>query len=141
MAGVDKFANGYHYGDYSGVVWYGPPTEGFWLDRLAVSDCYIGPLFRGVLDRCWKESGGEQVPRLASEWNTLEGWAAASGRVPVQSVDAAEFAEALARLGPADVVEHCAGCTVEECLECAKIVRGFIGNHLSRGVGLFIEDD
>jgi hypothetical protein len=136
-----EFAHGYHYGDYSGVVLYGPPTDGFWLDRLAVSDCYIGPLFRGILDRAWRELGGEGVPRLASEWNTLEGWAAGGGPVPVAPADAAEFAEALSQLGPADVAEHCAGCTVEECLRCAAVVREFIGSRLARGVSLFIEDD
>ena len=93
--------------------------------RLAVSDCYIGPLFRGILDRAWRESGGERMPRLASDWNTLEGWAAGGRQVPVVPADAAEFAEALAQLSPADVAEHCAGCTVEECLRSAAVVREF----------------
>ena len=37
MAEVTTFAHGYHYGDYSGVIFYGPPTNIFWVDRLAVS--------------------------------------------------------------------------------------------------------
>ena len=62
MSEVNEFAHGYHYGDYSGVIFYGPPTDGFWLDRFAVSDCYIRPLFLGILDRVWRESGGEGLP-------------------------------------------------------------------------------
>lgn len=141
MAEVEEFAHGYHYGDYSGVVFHGPPTDGKWLDRLAISDRYMYPLFRGILDRAWRESGGERVPRLASEWNTLEGWAAGGGPIPVTHTDAAEFAAALARLGPADVAEDCAGCTVEECLRCAAVVGEFIGSRPARGVGLHFEDD
>lgn len=141
MTGPDKFSHGLHYGDYSGVVWTGSPTEGSRRDRLAVSNCYINPLFSSILDRFWKELAVEQAPRLALEWNTLEGWVAASGPVPVNDRDAAEFADALAHLGPTDVVEHCAGCTVDDCLECAKAVREFIDDHLTRGAGLFIEVD
>jgi len=141
VAEIEEFAHGYHYGDYSGVIFYGPPAGGVWPDRLAVSDCYIGPLFRGILSRAWRESGGERVPRLVSEWNALKGWAAGSGPVPVTPADAVAFAEALARLGPADVAGHCAGCTVEECLRCAAVVREFIGNRQARGVSLFIKDD
>jgi hypothetical protein len=138
---VEDFAHGKHYGDYSGVVFYGPQTNGFWLDRLAVSNCYIDPLFRGVLDRASRESGGGGVPRLAADWNALEGWKAGSGPVAIAQEDAAEFAEALAQLGSRDVAEYCWGCTVDECLRCAAVVREFICSRLARGVNLFIEDN
>jgi hypothetical protein len=141
VAEVTEFAHGYHYGDYSGVILYGPPAAGLWLDRLAVSDRYIDPLLRGILDRAWRESGGERVPRLASDWNTLSGWVAGGGPVPVPPTDAAEFAAALAQLTPTDLAEHCAGCTVEECLRCAGVIREFINSRLARGAGVFIEDD
>ncbi len=138
MVDVDEFAHGYRYGDYSGVVFYGPPTDGFWLDRLAVSNCYMRPLFHSVLDRAWRD--GRPVPQLAAEWNAVAGWRN-GGVCEVPTVDAAEFASALAQVASADVAEHCAGCTVEECLHCAAIVREFVGSRLARGVSLFIEDD
>jgi hypothetical protein len=55
MTDAEDFSHG-SYGDYSGVVFYGPPTNGFWLDRLAVSDRYIAPLFAAVLDRSREKS-------------------------------------------------------------------------------------
>lgn len=45
MVEIEEFAHGYHYGDYSGIVFYGPPIDGSWRDRLAISDCYIDPMF------------------------------------------------------------------------------------------------
>jgi hypothetical protein len=140
VAEAEDFSHG-SYGDYSGVVFYGPPTNGFWLDRLAVSDIYIDPLFRGILDRAWRESDGERIPRLAADWNTGEGWVADGGPVPVAGDDAAELIGALAQLDPADVAEHCAGCTAEKCLRCASVVQDFIGTRLARGVSLFIKDE
>lgn len=141
MAETEEFAHG-NYGDYSGVIFYGPPTNGFWFDRIAVSYCYIGPLFRGILDRAWQETGGDGVSRLASEWNTFEGWAAVgAGRVIVQPADAAQFVEALTRLRPADITKHCAGCTVEDCLRCAAAIREFITDRQAQGSPVFIEDD
>jgi hypothetical protein len=138
VAKVEEFAHGYCYGDYSGVVFYGPPTEGFWLDRLAISNCYSLPLFCGVLDRAWRDGG--KVPRLTAEWNAGTGWRN-GGLCEVSTADAAEFATALAQIVPADLAEHCAGCTVEECLRCAALVREFVSSRLARGVSLFIEDD
>jgi hypothetical protein len=138
---MNEFAHRYHYGDYSGVIFYGPPTDGFWLDQLAVSNCYIGPLFRGILDRVWRESGGEGLPCIVSEWNTLTGWTNGGGPVPVSADDAAGFIHALVQLDPCDVAQHCAGCTVEECLRCAGVIREFIGSRLDRGLSPFIEND
>lgn len=128
----NKFAHGIRYGDYSGVTWYGPPTSGFWLDKLAVSCLYIDPLFRGILER-------EQVLQLATEWNLMEGWAAMNSPTPVATKNALAFAEALARLEPEDVAKHCHGSSVEECLECAAMIRKFIEDHVSSGVELFVE--
>ena len=141
MASMDEFAHGRHYGDYSGVVFYGPPTNGFWLDRLAASDIYIGPLFRAVLDRSWQQFGGQAVPRLVSEWNTLGGWAAAAGITEVPPGDAEALVAALARVTAADLAPHCAGCTPDECLRCGSAVREFLAGRLARGVPVFIEDD
>jgi hypothetical protein len=140
VAKVEEFAHGCLYGDYAGVVFYGPPTNGLWRDRLDISDRFIDPLFRGMLDRAWAESGGDRVPQLASDWNTLSGWAAGGAPVPIAPDDAIEFIAALAQLSPADVAKHCAGCTVEECLRCAVVVREFVVSHLAREVSLFIED-
>jgi hypothetical protein len=135
-----EFSHGYHYGDYSGVVFYGPPLEYLWIDRLAVSDCYIEPLFRGVLDREWQNSGGEQIPRLVKEWLTLTGWCA-GGQVLVTPKEAVEFTTALGQLNSSDVSDHCHGCTVEDCLRCAVVIREFIEKRLARGIDIFIEND
>jgi hypothetical protein len=54
---------------------------------------------------------------------------------------AAELAEALAQLGAEDVAPHCAGCTVEECMRCAAVIRAFIVDRLTPEGSLFIEDD
>ena len=50
MTEAEDFSHG-SYGDYSGVSFYGPPENGFWFDRLAVSDRFIRPLFLAILDR------------------------------------------------------------------------------------------
>jgi hypothetical protein len=59
---------------------------------------------------------------------------------PIGPEDAAEFAEQLAQIGPADLAEHCAGCSVEDCLQCASVIREFITSRLTQGISLFIED-
>ncbi len=138
MAETEKFAHG-SYADYSGVNFYGPPVHGMWLDQLAVSYRYMNPLFLGILDRSWRESGGEQVPRLVSEWCQLIGWADGSRRTLIDRNDAWELVATLTQLDSTDIVEHCAGCTVEECLECAAVIREFISCRLSSGVSLFME--
>jgi hypothetical protein len=142
MAEITEFAHGFHYGDYSGVVFYGPPTEGFWLDRLAVSDAYIDPLFRTILDRFWHETGGEDTPRIVSEWNTLTGWAEiGAGIVLVLPQEAQALASALGAVTVADLTPHVAGTTVEECRRCAEVIRTFIYAHLVKSLDLFIESD
>jgi hypothetical protein len=142
MVTIDDFAHGYHYGDYSGVVFYGPPSDGLWLDRLAVSSCYIGPLFRAVLDRSWRNSGGERVPRLASEWNTLDGWSAcAAGPVPVSPKDAEALAAALCELTPDDLAPNCAGSTPDECMRSAAVIIEFLRSRLARDAKVCIEQE
>lgn len=142
MAETEEFAHGSVYGDYSGVVFYGATRGGCSLDRLAVSDSYIDPLFRAVLDRSWRDSGGERVPRLASEWNTQEGWSAcAAGRTPVSQQDIEELVTAFTQVTSPDLAPHCAGSTREDCLRCAVVIKEFVANQLSRDAILFMEDD
>jgi hypothetical protein len=142
MEEITRFAHGFHYGDFSGVVFYGPPFNGFWLDRLAVSDCYIGPLFRAILDREWRESGGESLLKVLSEWNTLTGWAdIGAGIVPLTSQEAEELCLALSRTTAEDLAIHVAGVTVTDCLECAAAIRAFIHNRLVEGKTVSIEND
>jgi hypothetical protein len=140
VAGKDEFAHGFHYGDYFGILFYGPPTDGYWLDRLAVSNIYMGPLFRAILDRSWQESGGDNVPRLVSEWNTLEGWSnIGAGKTEVPPTVAKELVAAFDRITVDDLALHCAGCTPDECLRCGAAVREFLASRLAQG--LFIEVD
>ncbi|VTT98060.1 Uncharacterized protein OS=Chamaesiphon minutus PCC 6605 GN=Cha6605_2846 PE=4 SV=1 [Gemmataceae bacterium] len=135
-----EFAHGVLYGDYSGVVFYGEPNKGYWTDRLDVSDRFIDPLFRAVLDRAWAESGGELVPRLASDWNTLEGWAGcAIGVTEVAGRDAEDLMAAFGEVTAADLDPHVAGASVEDCLRCAGVIREFVRERLARG-RLFIDD-
>ncbi|MBY0460564.1 MAG: hypothetical protein K2V38_24880 [Gemmataceae bacterium] len=142
MVEITRFAHGYHYGDYSGVVFYGLPENGFWSDRLAASNTYISPLFFAILDREWRESGGERTPRLVSEWNTLTGWAGCgAGIVPVSPEDANALLGALISLTATDLSPHVAGCTAEECLECASAIRDFLYAHLALEHPLFVADD
>ncbi|SFI05595.1 hypothetical protein [Planctomicrobium piriforme] len=142
MTDVMEFAHGDRYGDYSGVVFYGPPNDGIWSDRIEVSDIYLDPLFHGILTRAWRASEGESVGRLTSDWNTVSGWSSnAVGRVPVSPEDAAEFSNALSQLDCQDVAEYCVGCTPEECLRCAALIREFIDSRLTNGLALFIEED
>jgi hypothetical protein len=138
----EEFAHGYHYGDYGGVEFYGPPRDGLWLDRLAVSDTYLDSLFRAVLDRAWSESGGERTPRLADDWNALTGWCdCAAGRVSVPAGQARELVAALGWLTTAALAPHCAGCTPGDCLRCAAAIVEFVGNRLEFGASICMEQE
>jgi hypothetical protein len=136
---AEDFAHG-SYGDYSGVVFYGPPTAGFWLDRLAISDRFLTPLFSAILDRSWSGSG-VRVPQLVQDWNGCQGWIDAGEVLELGRPGAVILLEALAALAPAGVAPYCAGCTPGECLRCAAAIRQFLGERLVRGGSLFIEKD
>src|SRR5688500_21922 len=125
MSGDEEFAHG-SYGDYSGVVFYGPPTSGFWFDRFAVSDEFIGPLFRAALDRASASSGGAQSPRLMSAWALLEGWAAADGMAELAHRDVEELLQALAAVRAEDLVPHCAARGPNRCLQCVSALQAYL---------------
>jgi len=135
----NEFAHGRLYGDYSGVTFYGPPIDGLWQDRLDVSDRFIDPLFRALLDRASRGSGVQHVPTLVKDWNTVQGWADAAGIVAVTRSDAEDLATALAELAAHDLAPHASGATVPECLECASLVREFVCSRLARGASVYIE--
>jgi len=138
MAETDEFAHG-TYGDYSGVVFYGPPEDGLWTDRLAVSSRYLGPLFHAILTRARLSGERGEVPKLVQEWNEVEGWADATAIVPVALADAEELIDALSKVAASDVAEHCAGATPEQCLRCASVISRFLGSRIARRV--YIEAD
>ena len=133
---ADNFAHG-SYADYAGVVFYGPPTHGFWLDRLAISDRYITPLFAATLDRA--QAAGKQAPRLVRDWVALEGWEAAGETVRVPPREAEELVDSLAGVTTDDIAPHSMGASPNECLRCSDAIRRFLSERLSRGVDLFIE--
>lgn len=139
----NEFAHGFYYGDYFGVVFHGPPTRGHWLDRLAVSDVYIDPLFLALLYRYWNDStDATPLPRLAMDWNVHTGWGAtAAGRTSIPPDVVREFVHALDALLPEDLAPHVAGCSVEDCLRCAVVVVEFLNRRLANGRELYIEDD
>jgi hypothetical protein len=62
------------YGDYSGVVFYGPPKDGFWFDYFSVSESFIHPIFGAIIDRACQKGVYNQAPQLIREWNELRGW-------------------------------------------------------------------
>lgn len=135
----DKFAHGKLYGDYFGVTFYGPPMDGLWQDRLDVSDRFIDPLFGALLDRASRGSGVQHVPTLVMDWNTLQGWADATGVVAVRRSDAEDLATALGDLAADDLAPHASGAAVPGCLECASLVREFLCSRLARGASVYIE--
>lgn len=140
MSQTNAFSHG-NFGDYAGVVFYGPPSNGFWLDFLTVSDIYVAPLLIASLDRALQEFGSEGIPRLVTEWSKLEGWADSILPVSIPEVDAIAFIGALASLCAEDVVPHCVGCSVEECLRCSLLIQEFIRSRLLRGDAVYIELD
>jgi len=133
------FAHG-SYGDYAGMAFYGPPADGFWLDRLAVSERFVHPLFCGILDRS-SALGGDRAPSLVRDWNLGEGWVKADRSVEVLRRDAVVLLDALAGLTVADVAPYCSGCTPEECVQCASVIRQFVGQRLTRGLTVFVENE
>jgi hypothetical protein len=142
MAEIQTFAHGRRYGDYSGVVFRSSGTKaGYRREQLAVSDCYIHPLFHAILDRAEREPGETKLPRLVSHWNTGEGWAAGPDASPILPAHLTEFLDALARLQSADLAPHCAGCTAEECMRCAAAIGEFIESHLARQAVITLEED
>jgi hypothetical protein len=136
----EDFSHG-SYGDYAGVAFYGPPTEGFWFDRLAVSERYIDPLFSAIADRSGADAGEGRTPRVVRDWQALEGWAGTDGITELPGQEAEQLLGALALVTVADVAPYCAGASAEECLRCAALIRRFLGERLARGVSLFIEND
>ncbi|HEV7298036.1 MAG TPA: hypothetical protein VGN72_01635 [Tepidisphaeraceae bacterium] len=139
-ADTDNFAHG-TYGDDSGVVFYGPPVEGFWDDSLPVSDRFIHPLFCAALDRAQREDAA--IPKVVADWNTLTGWADAysAGTQELTDSDAAELIHLLARVTESDLMPHVAGVTTQECVRCAAAIAEFLRSRTESGAAVYIEDD
>src|SRR5688500_15813446 len=105
-----EFAHG-TYGDETGAIFYGLPVKGVCEDFLAVSNKYIEPLFRAILDQAWRN--GSSAPQVVTEWNDLTGWkdAYAAGKQELSSAEALELVAALSAVSASDLVEHLAGVT------------------------------
>src|SRR5580704_17225629 len=103
MASENEFAHG-SYGDESGLTFYGTPVDGFWLDRLLVSDRFIRPLFIAVFEQFLKGDRTSDVPKIVAEWNKLEGWTEASGIQEIAREDAEHLTAALAAVSPSEDV-------------------------------------
>ena len=140
MAQTDEFAHG-SYGDDWGVTFYGPPNDGFWEDYLAVSKRFVQPLFNAVLDRFVNQGGAAKAPRLVTEWNEISGWADQTEKQEVNAEDAKELIAAISDVVIADLAEHCAGCTPDECVRCASVICQFLQSHIDRGVAVYIQND
>jgi hypothetical protein len=140
-AGAHNFAHG-TYGDISGVVFYGPAVKGFWEDSFPVSDRFIEPLFRAIVNRAELVERAK-VPGLVAEWTELTGWRDAAGMVELPAVDVSELIGALAAISKADLAPHAAewAVTPDECLRCAAAIAGFLGDRVRRGLQIYIERD
>jgi hypothetical protein len=139
-ADTGEFAHG-TYADDSGVVFYGPPVKGFWEDFLEVSDKFIDPLFRAILDRAWGAEGST-LPAVVAQWNELTGWRDATGMVELSPADARELVGALANVSEADLAPHLvAGLPVDAYLRCATVTAEFLRDRLDRGVRVYIADE
>lgn len=137
---ADNFAHG-TYGDDGGVVFYGPTVKGFWEDRLAVSDLFVRPLFRAVLERAWR-GNATGAPKVVVDWNGLTGWADAAGVQELPHPDARDLITVLAGVAAADLVPHLdKGGTPEQYLRCASVIGEFLRDHVDRGLPLYIERD
>lgn len=139
IGGTDNFAHG-TYGDTSGVVFYGPQINGFWRDSFPVSDRFIDPLFRAILDRA-KLSKRSKVPRGTAEWMALTGWRDTIGRTELPAADVIELIEALTAISRADLDPHVAefAVTPDECLRCASAMCGFLRERVGAGHRVYIE--
>ena len=138
---ADNFAHG-SYGDISGVTFYGPAVNGFWDDSFPVSDRFIDPLFRAVLDRA-ELVERTKAPKLVTEWNELTGWRDASGIVELPPADVTDLIDGLASVTTADVAAHAAefAVTADECLRCATASSGFLRERVSSGRQIYVERD
>ena len=135
------FAHG-TYGDISGVTFYGPPVEGFWEDRVEVSDRFIGPLFGAISERAQREEP-MLVPALVAAWIDLSGWTDANGRVELQPEEVADFTHRLEAVTVADLARHVrsSAVTCEECLQCAEGIIEFLRERVRRADRVYIERD
>jgi hypothetical protein len=135
MIDSDDFSHG-SFGDYSGAVFHGPPRNGFWLDRFAVSSRFIDPLFAAVIDRYGR---WDSVPRLIQEWNTLTGWMDSHRPEEISRLDALSFLEALAGLSEDDIARQAPSMSIAEALRCSVAIRGFIVERLNRDDKIYVE--
>ena len=127
------------YGDYSGVVFYGPPQGGFWEDRFAISNQYVVPLFSSLYLSA--RDGDASAPRLIVEWWNGQGWTGVSGIVEIPREDLAHLIAALARLSADELAPRCDVIGPDRCMEAAVALRKFLAEHSSRGTPVFIETE
>ena len=135
MAQDLDFGHGKHYGDYSGVTFYGSPENGIWLDSLPISDAYIGPLFHAILER------QSIPPKIVSEWNEQTGWTVTGLDKAIPPAAAIELAESLANINTDQLASFCNGCSPEECLSCAVRIKKYLEDHVAKTIDLFMEQD
>jgi hypothetical protein len=141
MASENEFAHG-SYGDESGLTFYGPPVDGFWLDRLLVSDRFIRPLFIAVLEQFQKGERTSDVPKIVAEWNKLEGWTEITGIQEIAREDGEQLIAALVAVSLvslSDIVSDTA-VTPSECVRCASAISDFLASHLAANWPIYIED-
>ena len=128
-------------GDQSGVVFYGQPANGLWIDTLAVSDIYVGPLFGAIWKRSAKAPPSPPAPRLIADWNCHQGWTHAHRIVEISRHEAEELVDALATLSAGELAAQSSVTFPEKALRCATAIRDFLRSCLDRHEPVYIADN
>jgi hypothetical protein len=136
-----EYAHGEYYGDYSGVNFYGPPTEGFWLDCLPISSRYIDPLFNAICDLAWSRVPAGIPSRIVADWIQGAGWANSPNPTELLSLDVVQLSMELSQLRLPDLESKCHGSTAQECLQCSLVIQRFVSERLELGKQVYLEAD
>src|ERR1051325_6970912 len=122
----DNEYSGRGYGDDTGVTFYGPPANGFWSDAISISDSYIAPIFRAILDQPLRGTISPPMPKLIMDWNCERGWRDASGIVEISRQDAEEFLTALLAVSTGELQMPRGIDSPERYLHCAAHICTFL---------------
>jgi hypothetical protein len=126
------------YGDYSGLCFYGPPTNGFWFTEFGASFIYLEPLFRAIFDRA--RVSRTPVPKLVEQWNQCK--LDADEIIEVPAAEISDLLAALSKVTAADLESHCCSMASNtgDCLSCASHLAQFLNERLAKKEPVFFEE-
>ncbi|GEM_PF-6032327 len=123
------------YGDLGGVVFYGPPQDGFWSTKLEVSVRYSDRIF-GAIHALARENK-RPMNRFVRDWANMEGWWEGQEPTPLATDLIRDLMEALSHLTAKDVDTD--GPEPETLIECAKVIRNFLAERLNSGDQIYVD--